>query len=157
MSVPNNWTWSQPTWGCEPPTVCILSWQRNIRQVCCPVSCLKLWAGCLITVSDSMLQPRSRKQMPPCILKRVRIPVVSRTERFSEILPGESSKLLGRKIWQQYKANKVCGCYGFTERLLWCLFLFYSFILLIIEEELFKTIKLRIFLPNSKNSVGEIN
>ena len=95
--------------------------------------------------------------MSKCILKRERIPVVSRTERFSEILPGESSKLLVKKIWQEYKANKVCGCYGFTERLLCYLFLFYSFILLIIEEELFKTIKLRIFLPNTKNNVGEKN
>ena len=40
---------------------------------------------------------------------------------------------LGRKIRQEYKENKVCGLYGFIERP-WYLFLFYSFLLLIIDK-----------------------
>ena len=71
------------------------------HQACSSVSCLKLWADRLITVPDSMLQPWGwgAYAKPPLNsfsvhFYRVKIPVISHMKRISEILLGESSKLL---------------------------------------------------------------
>lgn len=50
---------------------------------------------------------------------------------------------LGRKYGMNTQQN-ICTLW-IPERLLWYLFSFYSFILLILEEELFKAIELKIF------------
>lgn len=65
--------------------------------------------------------------------KGVRLPVICHMERISEVLLGKESKVLGKKIRHEYKAHKIFGFYGLIERLLWYLFLFYSFLLLILE------------------------